>query len=637
MQSFRTLSAALLLFALAGQVPAFAGEAKPATLTSPDGQFEAQVSVAANGEPTYQVKWQGKPLIMPSALGLEFDKMPALAGLEITGQNTTTHDDLWHPVCGERSDVRNHYQEMTVDFKEKAAPGRILQLVLRAYDTGVAFRYRLPKQEGLDKVTVMAENSEFRFPEDHPCWAVTSAQGGYGRVPSTRLPGGTERPLLVEAAPDRVVALAEARLVDYSRTKFKRLTDGKPGVMTALNGRVNATLPMETPWRTIMAAPTPAKLLQNNDLILNLNDPCAIADTSWIKPGKVLRDLTLTTDGAKRTVDHCAAHGIAYVLFDAGWYGLEESPKSDATKTILDPKRSKGPFDLPEIIRYANEKKVGVILYVNYIAMSRQLKVILPLYKQWGVKGVKYGFVSVGAQGPTDFVNQAIRLAAENQLMVDIHDEWRPTGTQRTWPNLMTSEGIAGDEEGHRSNAQSLVYQYARFIAGPADNTFCYFDPRVDKLANHAYQLAKSVCFFSPWQFIHWYDRPAQPGEELRPGDHKIGSEPELAFWDRLPTVWDDTRVLDGAIGQFSAIARKKGDNWWLGCMNAQEPRSLKLKLDFLAPGQKYEAVTYSHDPAVDGRTHVKITRQPVDATTVLTVELGKNDGQALEIAPVKD
>ncbi len=637
MQSTRTLSTALVLFALAGQAPAFAGEAKPAILTSPDGYFEAQVSVAANGEPSYQVKWQGKPLIMPSALGLKFDEMPALTGLEITGRKTATHDEVWHPVCGERSDVRNHYQEMTVEFKEKAAPGRTVQLIFRAYDSGVAFRYRLPKQAGLDKVTVMAENSEFRFPEDHPCWAVTSAQGHYGRVPSTRLPGGTERPLLVEATPDRFVALAEARLVDYSRTKFKRLSDGKPGVMTGLDGRVNAALPMETPWRTIMAAPSPAALLQNNDLLLNLNDPCAIADTAWIKPGKMLRDITLTTEGAKRTVDYCAAHGIGFVLFDAGWYGEEFSPKSDATKTILDPKRSKGPFDLPEIIRYADEKQVGVILYVNHVAMRRQLKDILPLYKKWGVKGVKYGFVEVGGQGPTDFMSHAIRLAAENQLMVDIHDEWRPTGIQRTWPNLMTSEGIAGDEEGQRSNAQSLVYQYARFLAGPADNTFCYFDPRVDRLTNHACQLAKSVCFFSPWQCIHWYDRPALPGEELRPGDRKIGNEPELAFWDRLPTVWDDTRVLDGAIGQFSAIARKKGGGWWLGCMNATEPRTLKLKLDFLTPGQKYEAVIYSHDPSVETRTHVKITRQKVDAATELTVDLGKNDGQALEIAPVKE
>lgn len=636
MQSTRTLSAALFLFALAGQAPAFAGEAKPAILTSPDGQFEAQVSVAANGQASYQVKWQGKPLIMPSALGLEFDKIPALAGLEITGQHTTTHDEVWHPVCGERAEIRNHYQEMTVDFKEKGEPGRQLQMVLRAYDSGVAFRYHLPKQPNLEKVTLMKDLSEFRFDADHACWSTTSAQGGYRRVPSSKLPAGTERPLLAEAGQDRFIALAEARMVDVARTKFKRLDDQTPGVLAHLEGRVQATLPLVSSWRVIMAAASPAKLLQNNDLILNLNDPCAIADTSWIKPGKVLRDLTLTTDGAKRTVDYCAAHGIAYMLLNAGWYGYEYDNKSDASTVTLDPRRSKGPFDLPEIIRYAEGKQVGVILYVNQRAMSKQLKTILPLYKQWGVKGVKYGFVNVGAQGPTDFVNHAIRLAAENQLMVNIHDEWRPTGTERTWPNLMTSEGIAGDEEGHRSNAQSLVYQYARFIAGPADNTFCYFDPRVDKLANHSYQLAKSVCFFSPWQFIHWYDQPAQPGEALRVGDRKIGAEPELAFWDRLPTVWDDTKVLDGAISQFSVIARKKGDNWWLGCMNATEPRTLKLKLDFLTPGQKYEAVIYSHDPSVETRTHVKITRQPVDATTVLTVDLGKNDGQALEIKLIK-
>jgi alpha-glucosidase len=618
-------------------VVASAIAAKTVELASPNGDFRVRVfTKAGDGAPAYAVDWRGKPLIVESALGLQFDKLPALTGLEVAGQTVTEHDETWKTVCGERATVRDHYKQVTVDFKEKAAPGRTIQLVLRAYDTGVAFRYRLPKQDGVERVTLPAETSEFRFPEDHACWATAMSQGHYARVPSTRL-GTVERPLIVEAGPDRFVALAEAGLLNYSRTKFSRLPDGKPGVTTRIEGGVRAVLPMESPWRTIMAASSPAALLQNNDLLLNLNAPCAIEDTSWIKPGKVLREVTLTTEGAKRTADYCAAHNIAYMMFDAGWYGDEYSAKSDATKTILDPKRSKGPFDLPEILRYAEEKKVGVILYVNCIAMRRQLKDILPLYKQWGVKGVKYGFVDVGGQGATDFVNHAIRLAAENRLMVDIHDDWRPTGTQRTWPNLMTCEGIAGDEVGSRSNAQSLVHQYTRFLAGPADNTFCYFNPRVDKLANHAYQLAKSVCFFSPWQFIHWYDRPASPGDVLAPGDGRIGDEPELVFWNRLPTAWDDTRVIDGAIGKFSAIARRKGDGWWLGCMNTDEPRTLKLKLDFLTAGRKYEAVSYTHDPEVTTRTHVKITRQPVTADTELTVELGKNDGRALEIIPVKD
>lgn len=627
---------ALLLACAACPLAALAQDAKPVALASPNGEFQVRVFTKADGSAAYTVDWRGKPLIVESALGLAFDKMPALTGLEITGQTAADHDETWRPVCAERAAVRDHYREVTVDLKEKAAPGRMLQVAVRAYDAGVAFRYRLPKQAGMEQVALLAENSEFRFPDDHACWTTIGAQGHYARVPSTRIPRGTERPLLVEAGTDRFMALAEAKLVNYSRTKFMRLPDGKPGVMTTLDGRVQATLPMESPWRTVMAAPSPAGLLQNNDLILNLNDPCAIADTSWIKPGKMLRETSLTTDGAKRAADYCAAHGIGYMLFDAGWYGEEFSPRSDATKTILDPKRSKGPFDLPEIIRYAEGKKVGIVLYVNYVAMTRQLKDILPLYRQWGIKGVKYGFVDVGGQGPTDFMNRAIRMAAENRLMVDIHDEWRPTGIQRTWPNLMTSEGIAGDEIGSRSNAQSLVFQYARFIAGPADNTFCYFDPRVDRLANHAYQLAKSVCFFGPWQSLHWYDRPAQPGEALLPGDHRIGPEPELAFWDRLPTTWDDTRVLDGAIGQFSAIARQKGEGWWLGCMNAQQPRTLKLKLDFLAAGRKYEAVTYANDPTLDTRTKVRISRQPVTADTVLMVELGKNDGQAVEIVPSK-
>jgi len=604
-------------------------------LTSPDGQFRADISVRADGTPVYQVAWQGKPLILESALGLELEQQAAFGGLSIVSSTASTHDESWTPVCGERKSIRDHYNELSLELKETAAPGRRLDLVFRAYDTGLAFHYLLPKQAELKTVVIKRELSQFRFPADHSCWAVPHAQGIYSRVPLTRMPAGTERPLLVEAGADQFIALAEARLRDYARTKFSPLEDGKPGVCTQLGSSVSGSLPLRSPWRVILAATSPGQLLMNNSLILNLNDPCSIGDTSWIKPGTVLREMTLSTAGAKRSIDYCAAHHIPYMMFDAGWYGKENDDKADARGVHLDPERSQGPLDLQEVLRHAESRKIGVILYVNYKAMSHQLKEILPLYRQWGVKGVKYGFVRTGGQQPTDFVNEAIRLASENHLMVDIHDDWRPTGTERTWPNLMTCEGIAGDEEGKRTNAQSLVYQYARYLAGPADNTFCYFDPRVDRLTNHACQLAKTICFYSPWQFLYWYDRVPAPGDSLSPGDHQIGDEPELAFFDRLPTTWDDSRVLGGALAEYSVLARRKGEAWWLGAMNADTPRQVQLKLDFLRPGVNYEATLYTHDPAVATRSHVKISKLRVDVGSLLDLKLGANDGAALEILPL--
>jgi len=406
-----------------------------------------------------------------------------------------------------------------------------------------------------------------------------------------------------------------------------------------LSSGVTAALPLTTPWRFVMVADSPGRLLENNDLVLNLNDPCAIADTSWIKPGKVIREVTLTTIGGKACVDFAARRGLQYVEFDAGWYGHEYDDASDARAVNVDPKRSKGPLDLHEVIRYANEHGIGIILYVNRRALERQLDDILPLYRKWGVKGVKYGFVNVGSQQWTSWLHEAIRKAAQHQLMVDVHDEYRPTGYSRTYPNLMTVEGISGDET-KPVNSQTLTVLFARFLAGPADNTICYYDKRVDDNATHAYQLAKAVCLFSPWQFLYWYDRPAGSPQKVGGAggaETGIGNEPELEFYDHLPTVWDDTRVLHGRIAEYAVIARRNGENWLVACMNSGEPRTFDVPLNFLPAGRKYVAHIYSDDPSVPTRTHVKIERFIVDAGTVLKMAVGAQGGEAVRLVPAGD
>jgi alpha-glucosidase len=549
--------------------------------------------------------------------------------------------------------VRDHYRQLTVELRDAKPPHHRLQLQFRAYNEGLAFCYTIPKQPGLaDRLNVESEQSEFRFPADHSAWAVYSAQGTYQQTTVGKIRSGCERPLVMRAGANAWLALGEAKLVDYARMKFAPLAGELPGVVSHLDGKVDAALPLTTPWRVIMAAESPGRLLENNDIFLNLNDPCAIADTTWIKPGKVLREVTLTTDGGKACIDFAVKHNVQYILFDAGWYGPEGSRNSDATGVHLDPARSKGPLDLQEVIRYGNEHKVGVILYVNYIALRQQLDEILPLYRTWGVKGVKYGFVGVGTQDHTSFVNAAIRKAAANRLMIDIHDEMRPTGYSRTYPNLMTLEGIGGDEEGKRVNRQSLIHCFSRFLAGPADNTICYYNERVDRLCSHAYQLAKTVCFYSPWQHLYWYDRPAKvptTGGGVPSSETGIGDEPELVFFDRVPTVWDETRVIHGEIGEFAVIARRCGERWFVGCMNNDTARTIQLPLAFLgkdagfsimqplaflSPKTTCEAVCFSDDPEVKTRTHVKIETSVVDAGTVLSVTLPVNGGAAFIISP---
>ena len=594
--------------------------------------FEGQ-----QGSATYTVTYENRPIVVDSRLGLAIKDSTSLeAGFDIMNVSASSSDSTYSLVYGERKNVRDHYNQLVLELRESGPPHRNLRLTFRAYDEGAAFCYTLPEQDALKDFVISAEKTQFHFGADHTAWAVYSAQGQYSKVPLSEIKKDCERPLTVQLGDGLFAAVGEARLVDYARMRLSPNGARPHTLMSSLAEEVHATAPFTTPWRVILIGRTPGELLEHNDLFLNLNEPCAIPDTSWIKPGKVIREVTLTTHGGKACVDFAAAHNLQYIEFDAGWYGPENSDESDATTVTVDPKRSKGPLDLHEVIDYANQRGVGILLYVNRRAVERQIDEILPLYEKWGVKGVKYGFVQVGSQQWTAWLHEAVRKAAAHHLMVDIHDEYRPTGYSRTYPNLMTQEGIAGDETKPANNL-TLTILFTRMLAGAADNTICYYDARVDENASHAYQLAKSVCFYSPWQFLYWYDRPG--GSPRKAGgaggsQNTIGDEPELEFFDHVPTVWDDTKVLHGAIGEYAVIARRSGESWFIGCMNADEPHTFEIPLTFLESNRRYVAHLYSDDPTIQTRTHVKIERRTVGSSSTLKVELPPHGGQTIRIHP---
>ncbi len=634
----KILTRALFGAALAAGLSAAAVELK-----SPDGKLVATFEVKAQGVPCYSIAYKGKPLIADARLGLELANAPLNTGLKLTGTEAASHDETWKPVYGERSRIRDHYNQLIVKLAEPAGARRQMLITFRAYDEGLAFCYTLPKQPGLDALTLKRETTQFRFAGDFTAWATYRAQANYEKVPVSQIKPGCERPLVLQADDEVFLAIAEAKLVDYARMKLRVAKDAPTTLEVFLDaernkeGEVTGSAPLTTPWRVVMAAESPGRLLENNDLILNLNDPCALADTSWIKPGKVIREVTLTTAGGKACVDFAVQRGLQYIEFDAGWYGHEYDPKSDARAVNLDPKRSKGPLDMEEVCRYAKAKGIGVILYVNHLALEKQFDEILPIYKRWGIAGLKFGFVNVGSQKWTSWMSEGIRKCAQAGLMVDAHDEYRPTGYTRTYPNFLTCEGILGDEEKKRTNEQTLLTLFSRFIAGPADNTVCYYDNRVNDLCSHAYQLAKPVCLYSPWQFLFWYDRPAAaPAKVGGAGgaETKIGNDPELEFYNAMPTVWDDTKVISGQIGDHVIMARRSGAEWFVGLMHAGEPRTFEVPLKFLEPGQSYSAHIYSDDPQLNTRTKVKIERVRVTAATVLKLPLIKNGGCALRLAP---
>lgn len=598
------------------------------TLQSPDGRLRAEFSLEpSSGQLQYSLQMNGKPVILPSPISFEIAGQRTLgAGLSLESANEHGVDRVWRPLYGERDAIRNHYRELTLLYRETAAPHRRIELIARAYDAGLAFCYRFLPGETLDAITIERERATFHFTRDHTAWATYSAQGLYEETTISQIKAGCERPLAIRVNDDLYIALAEARLVDFARMKLAPVEGDSPALVSELSSEAEVQLPYQTPWRVILAGDSPAALLENNDLIFNLNPPGAIEDPSWIRPGKVIREVSLTTDGGIACVDFAAEYNFQFVEYDAGWYGHEYDDASDATTIDVDPKRSPGPLDLQRVIDYAESKDVGVIVYVNRRALETQLDDILPLYQLWGLSGVKYGFVNVGSQEWTTWLHDAVRKAAKHELMVDIHDEYRPTGVSRTWPNLMTQEGIRGDEA-KPSASQTLTTLFTRMLAGAGDNTVCYFDDRVTELWSHSFQLAKMVCFYSPWQFMFWYDRPAE-----------ITAEPmiEAEFIKAVPTVWNDTRVLDGAIGDFAAIARRSDDEWFVGIMNAGPTKQYELDFGFLDENQGYSAKFYSTDPSLMTRTRIAVKERRVQHSDIVRLSLPQNDGIAVWLTPEK-
>jgi alpha-glucosidase len=561
-------------------------------LESPNGTYEFSCFLnEETNEIYYSLSFQGKEVIQASRLGYVYSKESKeqhdIIFKDVSRRNV---DSSWRPVYGEKYEYPEVYSEVMIDIEEGA---RIYKLQVRAYNEGVAFRHEFPD----GKAHIMEEKTEFALPAETILWASDRAQSEIYKA---------EDPATLQAR---------------------------------LDGEVTFHSAFKTPWRFIMAAEKPGQILEHNYLLLNLNEPNRIDDTSWIRPGKVIREVTLTTKGGKACVDFAAKHNLQYVEFDAGWYGHEYDESSDATTVTVDPKRSKGPLDLHEVISYAESKGIGILLYVNRRALEKQLDDVLPLLRSWGIKGVKYGFVNVGPQEWTSWLHDAVRKAADHQLMVDIHDEYRPTGYSRTYPNLMTQEGIRGDEESP-DNAMVLKTVFTRMIAGAGDHTNCYFAPRVDeKMGSHASQLAKLVCVYSPWQFVFWYDRPLDSDtRELGAGGsrNRILEVPELDFIDEVPTVWDDTRVIDGYPGEFAIIARRTGKRWFIGALNGSKDKEFTIPLDFLSQGLKYEATIYYDDPDAGTITRVAIEKQTVTSTDYIERTICAGNGLAIIIERIE-
>lgn len=609
--------------------------AETVQMTSPDGKGVLTVK-DDSGRIEYSIAWGGKMIIQPSCLGLEIGK-PMLDGLKIAGVRALgKHDESWRPVYGERAEIPDRYNSW--EFDVNSGDKKAFTIIVRAYDEGMAFRYRI--HGGYFKVT--DEFTEYTLPEGTLAYFTPRAQTEYSVLPLRDWPGDGEsdRPLLLKLPDGSFACLAEAGVVDYVRTKFK-LSPDKPGtVRAAMYGPVEDVAPYDTPWRLVMYGEKAGDILEHNYMFYNLNPPCAIKNPSWIKPGKVMREVTLTTEGGRNVVDFAEKHNLQYVLFDAGWYGFEYDKASDATTVTLDPRRNPDPhaLDLQAVIDYARSKGIGVLLYVNQRALQQQLDEILPLYKSWGVAGVKFGFVQVGSQVWTRWMHEAVRKCAEYGLMVDIHDEYRPTGVSRTWPNLMTQEGVRGNEE-FPDAFNNTMLPFTRFVAGPADYTICYYRQDFGKLNSDAdahgvprsrtikttpaHQLALAAIYYSPLQLLYWYDKPADSQDE-----------PELKFFDDVYTVWDESKVLEGEPGEYVTMARRHGDEWFIGTIT-NAGRKAEVGLGFLPEGKFVAEIYTDGDKSIPTRTKVRVSSYLVSSGDTLHFNLRDSGGAAIRLIPV--
>lgn len=614
------------------------------TLQSPNGKYQFAFS-QKEGKLMYSLDYANKPVVEEGELGVNIDNhlvesamgIPVdnssvwTKGMEVTSVERRSEDNTWKPVYGEYAQMRDHYNEMTIHLLKggkhegsgTAYDKRqqyLLDIIVRAYDEGVAIRYHFPEATNGLFMHITEDLTSFRFAPGAEAYHYAWAQAHANKVKLLKSEAAwkdeAERPLTFQLANGLYAAIGEAALTDFVRGKLKLKADNELQMAMFDSGDIITAYDM--PWRFIMVGEKAIDLINNKQMVLNLNAPCQIQDTSWIKPGKAFRVCRLDMKTCMEGVDFCVDRGLQYIELDAGWYGPEMKMSSSALKVL-----ETRDIDMPKLCQYAKSKGIGVWVYVNQRALYQELDQLLPLYEKWGISGIKFGFVQIGSQEWTTWLHNAVKKCADHHIMVDIHDEYRPTGWSRTYPNLMTQEGIGGNEEMPDAEHNTIL-PFTRFLCGPADYTPCYFNGRVKNTKAH--QLAMPVVYYSPITFLFWYDLP-----------NVYKGEKELDFWKYCPTVWDESKALQGEIGEYIVQARRSGNDWFVGAMTGLLARDITLNTaDFLQKGKKYRVEIYNDDPKLNTRTKVSTVVQTIKAGKILKLHLQSSGGAALRFSLLK-
>ncbi len=665
-------------------------------INSPDNSIEVDFLLSEKGEPGYIINFNDKTVIDSSFFSFDFkDQRPFSSGLVVNNTTTSSFDEIWETVWGEQKYIRNNYNELKIELEEKDDPKRKCFIVFRVFNDGVGFRYEFPEQENLKNVVIMDENTQFNLTDDHTCWWTPGdwditehlynttriseidalSKRNHPNLAQTYIPeNAVNTPVTMKTDDGVYICILEANLTDYSSITLKvdkenlLLQSELVGNDTGI--KVKTKTPFVTPWRLILIGDE-AKDLVESRTILNLNEPNKLEDVSWIKPtkyvgiwwemhlGKSTWDMAsgkhgATTENVKRFIDFASENGIKALLVEGWNTGWERWIGFEDREGVFDFVTPYADYNLDEVVRYAKEKGVNMIMHHETSSAVRtyekQMDTAFALCKSLGIHAIKTGYVGKvipkgeyhHGQWMINHYGKVVEKAAQDEIMVDVHEPVTPTGLRRTYPNLMSGEGLRGQEfnawatDGGNPPEHLTIIPFTRMLAGPIDYTPGIFDIKFDKYKGKnqvnttlAQQLALYVVIYSP----------VQMAADLL---ENYEGHPAFQFIRDVGVDWDTSIVINGEIGDFITIARKERNTnkWFLGSVTDENKRTLEIKLNFLDEGKQYRAIIYSDDENSHwdkNPTSYKIENFTVDNTTSLTLQLAPGGGTAISFIPVTD
>ena len=635
---------------------------------SPDGRLVLTAGVKG-GTPFYQVSRGSEPIILTSNLCFRLNDNLLGSNMRLIGKSRDAQDDIWEQPWGEAREIRNHYNELKLRLCESKGLKRCLNIVFRVFNDGFGFRYEFPQQPNLKDFQIMDELTEFNLPWDAQAWSQKTNGTNYYEAVYTREPisqkDTVSTPVTMEVNDSLYLAIHEANLTDYASIN---LTPRGTRLLTALTPwqsgvKVYASAPFRTPWRYVVIASKPGNLITSH-IELNLNEPCKI-DTSWLDIGRYIgiwwgmhmTDYTwsqgpkhgATTENTKRYIDFAARHGFKGVLVE-GW---NEGWDGDWTRIGNHFNFSKAypDYDLLGLQQYALSKGVRLIAHnetggssTNY---ERQLDAAFALYQRLGINSVKTGYVNPMLDGKelqhsqfgVRHYRKVVETAAKYHQMIVNHEGAMPTGLRRTYPNLVATECMRGQEynawsqDGGNPPYHEVILPFTRGLAGPMDFTPGIFNfnnkavPTTHPQTTLAKQLSLYILLYTPWQMA---------ADMIENYEY----QPALSFIESCPTNWEETRVLEAKIGGYLVIARKdrESDRWFVGGATDEMARDLTLSFDFLDADTRYRAIIYKDGEGADYRTNpypMTILQQDVTSTTKLPIHLAPSGGFAIRIEKI--